>query len=71
MKQDKRNKRWGLGTKLNILLIACILLTSVGLMLITYQVHSRKVDSFYFEQAERAAFEVTGELPYKYALPLR
>lgn len=67
MKQDKRNKRWGLGTKLNILLIACILLTSVGLMLITYQVHSRKVDSFYFEQAERAAFEVTGELPYKYA----
>ena len=49
-----KQRRVGLGTKLNIMLIAGILLVSVGLVLITYRLHCRKVDSFYSEQAERA-----------------
>ena len=51
---ERKQRRIGLGGKLNIVLIASILLISVGLLLITYRVHCRKVDSFYTEQAERA-----------------
>jgi hypothetical protein len=47
-------RRFGLGAKLNIMLIAGILLVSVGLLLITYRVHCNKVNSFYILQAQRA-----------------
>ena len=67
MAQEKERKgRWfGLGAKLNIILIAGILLVSIGLVLITYDLYCRKVDSLYFEEAERAA-AVTADayLPY-------
>ena len=48
-------RRFGLGAKLNIMLIAGILLVSVGLLLITYRVHCNKVNSFYVLQAQHAA----------------
>jgi len=51
---EGKQRRFGLGTKLNIMLIAGILLVSVGLLTITYRVHCRKVDGFYTKQAERA-----------------
>ena len=54
MSQEQRERRIGLRTKLNVMLIACILLVSVGLMTIAYRVYCRKVDSFYFDQARRA-----------------
>ena len=54
MKREQRGIRIGLRTKLNFILIACILLVSVGLMMITYRVYCRKVDSFHFDQARRA-----------------
>ena len=47
-------RRFGLGAKLNIMLIAGILLVSVGLLLITYRVHCNKVNSFYILQAQHA-----------------
>ena len=51
---EQKKRRVGLGTKLNIMLIAGILLVSVGLLLITYRVYCRKVDSTYRQQARRA-----------------
>ena len=54
MGQEQGGFRIGLRTKLNFILIACILLVSVGLMMITYRVYCRKVDSFHFDQARRA-----------------
>lgn len=44
---ERRQRRIGLGGKLNIMLIAGILLVSVGLLRITYLVHCRKVDLLY------------------------
>ena len=55
MNTERKQRRIGLRTKLNTLLIACILLISLGLLLITYRVYCEKVDSFYFDQAQRAA----------------
>lgn len=54
MDRERKPRRVGLGTRLNIMLIACILLISSGLLLITYRVYCRKVDSFYIAQAENA-----------------
>jgi len=54
MDLEQKKRRVGLGTKLNIMLIAGILLVSVGLLLITYRVYCRKVDSSYSQQARRA-----------------
>lgn len=67
---DQKKRRVGLGTKLNIMLIAGILLVSVGLLLITYRVYCRKVDSTYRQQARRAVsaasedFTASGYLAY-------
>ena len=51
----RKRHRFGLRTKLNIVLTVCILLVSLGLVRTTYTVYSRKVDSFYLEQAGRAS----------------
>ena len=64
---ERRQRRIGLGGKLNIMLIAGILLVSVGLLRITYLVHCRKVDSFYTAQAERAVSAASQDFTaYKY-----
>ena len=64
---ERRQRRIGLGGKLNIMLIAGILLVSVGLLRITYLVHCRKVDSFYTAQAERAVSAASKDFTaYKY-----
>jgi len=52
---ERTGHRFGLGKKLSLMLIACILLVSLGLVAITYSVYCRKVDSVYREKAERAA----------------
>ena len=54
MDRERKPRRVSLGTRLNIMLITCILLISLGLLLITYRVYCRKVDSFYVAQAEHA-----------------
>ena len=54
MGREHREHRIGLRTKLDIIITACILVVSVGLLLITYRVYCRKVDSFYYDQAQRA-----------------
>ena len=54
MGQGRQGRRIGLGTKLNTVLIVSILVISLGLVAITYGVYCRKVDSFYFDQAQRA-----------------
>ena len=64
---ERMQRRIGLGGKLNIMLIAGILLVSVGLLRITYLVHCRKVDSFYTAQAERAVSAASQDFTaYKY-----
>lgn len=67
MDAERRQGRLGLGRKLNIMLIACILLISVGLVLITYRVYCRKVDSFYVNQARRAVIAASEDYAsYRY-----
>ena len=64
MDTARRQRRFGLGTKLNIMLITCILLVSVGLMLITYRVYCRKVDSFYVNEAQSAVIAASEDYSY-------
>ncbi|MBQ7535215.1 MAG: SpoIIE family protein phosphatase [Stomatobaculum sp.] len=68
MSQERKRRRIGLEMKLNILLIVSIILISAGLVLITYRVYCRKVDSIYLEQVERTASATAeqGSLPYGY-----
>ena len=67
MDTERRQRRLGLGRKLNIMLIVCILLISAGLVLITYRVYCRKVDSFYINQARRAVIAVSEDYSsYRY-----
>lgn len=58
MRTERRARRVGLGTKLDIMLIACILAIALGFVRITYGVYCRKVDSKYFERAERAVIDI-------------
>ena len=51
----KKQKRVSLSLKMNLLIIFIILLVSVGLVGISYHVHSQKIASFYYAQAEHAA----------------
>ena len=55
MDEARKGVRLGLQAKLNIMLIVGILLISLGLMLITYNVYRQKVDSIFLKQAESAA----------------
>ena len=61
MDRERRGRRIRLGTKLNTVLIACILLVSLGLVAITYTVYCRKVNSIYLDKTERAARSVAND----------
>ena len=72
MEHTQKKYRFGMRAKLNIMLIAGILLISIGLMQITYMVYKRKVDSIYFEQAASAANDVASDhLSYQLTSYLR
>ena len=72
MIQTRKSHRFGMGAKLNLMLIAGILLISLGLLLITYTVYKQKVDSIYFKQAEVAARDLAIEhFPYQLTSYLR
>ena len=72
MRLRRKKRGIGLGTKLNIILIACILVITLGFVRITYGAYCRKVDSKYYERAERAArYIVQSHLPYETSAYLR
>ena len=72
MEHARKSYPFGMGAKLNLMLIIGILLISAGLMQITYMVYKRKVDSLYFEQAASAARDATNEhLSYQLTSYLR
>lgn len=48
----KGNRRIGLSTKLNAIIVISILVISIGLVGISYSVYSKKVDSLYYDRAE-------------------
>lgn len=54
----KGNRRIGLSTKLNAIIVTSILIVSIGLVGISYSVYSKKVDSLYYDRAERASVAV-------------
>ena len=54
----KTKRRVPLALKLNRLIVAIIFFVAVGLMLISYFVHGRQVDRFYYDLTERAALTV-------------
>ena len=60
MGKARRGFRFGLQAKLNIVLIAGILLISLGLLQITYMVYKNRVDSIFLKQAESAVLDVAG-----------
>ena len=69
---ERKARRVGLSMKLNILLVACLLMIASGLVAITYSVYCRKVDSIYFAQAERALEDVlNNHIPWDYTAYLR
>ena len=57
---SNHRKRLSLSVKMNLFIIALILAVSVGLVLTSYRVYCKKVDSFYFDQTERTAEDVLG-----------
>ena len=72
MDQEQKGRRFGLRAKLNIMVIACILLVAIGLLMISYRIYCRRVDSMYFDLAERAAIYVSRDyIPYRYVSHLR
>ena len=72
MSREKKGRRIRLGTKLNMILIVSILLISVGLVLTTYRVYSRKMDSLYKEKAALVAGTYAENyIPYQYVTHLR
>ena len=69
---ERKARRIGLSMKLNILLVACLLMIASGLVAITYSVYCRKVDSIYYAQIERALKDVlSNHLPPDYTSNLR
>ena len=69
---ERKARRVGLSMKLNILLVACLLMIASGLVAITYSVYCRKVDSIYFAQAERALEDVlNNHIPWDYTAYMR
>ena len=54
----KTRRRVPLALKLNRLIVSIIFFVAVGLMLISYFVHGRQVDRFYYDLTERAALTV-------------
>ena len=51
----KKERRFSLSLKLNLLIVAMILITSVGLVISSYYVHSRQIKRIYYSQTELAA----------------
>ena len=58
MKTGSKARRIGLGIKLNILLIVCILVFALGFLRITYMVYCRKIDNFYYTRAEHVVQDI-------------
>ena len=57
-----QKKRFSISVKMFFLIVGIILLVSSGLVLVSYRVYSDHVNSLYFEQAERAANAVKGDI---------
>ena len=71
MSEHRGKRRLGLRARLNIVLIACILLIAVGLLQISYIIFSRKVDSLYFDDARNATSAAANYyLPFDMLKPL-
>ena len=65
MKTGQGPHRIGLGVKLNIMLIFCILVFALGFLRITYMVYCSKIDSFYYKKAEHVVRDIANyHLPY-------
>ena len=60
-KENRKGKRFrfSIRTKMNLLIAAGILVTSLCLLLVTYQAHSKQVDQLYMDEALRAARNLT------------
>ncbi len=72
MKTERKAQRIGLGIKLNIMLIVCILVFALGFLRITYTFYCRKVDNFYYTKAEHVVRDIGNyHLPYNYTAHLR
>ncbi len=54
-----KNKRIGLSIKLNAIIVISILLVSIGLLFISYYKYCEKVDSLYYDKAERASVSIS------------
>ena len=55
----QKNKRIGLSIKLNAIIVISILLVSIGLLFISYYKYCEKVDSLYYDKAERASVAIS------------
>ena len=55
----QKNKRIGLSIKLNAIIVISILLVSIGLLFISYYKYCEKVDSLYYDKAERASVSIS------------
>ena len=72
MKTKREAPRIGLGIKLNIMLIVCILVFALGFLQISYRIYCHKVDNFYYTKAEHVVYDIASyHLPYGYTAYLR
>ena len=72
MEMRQKAHRIGLGIKLGMMLIVCILVIALGFLRITYGIYSRKVNDIYLTKAERAASHMANyHLPAQYTGYLR
>ena len=72
MKTGREARRIGLGIKLNLMLIVCILVIALGFLWITYKIYCYKVDNFYYAKAEHIVFDAANyHLPYNFTSYLR
>ncbi len=72
MARRQENRRFSLGAKLNLILIASILLVALGLLMVTYSVYCSKVNRIYFDQVERAARGIAEQcIPYNFVSFMR
>ena len=55
-------KRVSLSVKLNLLIISVILLVTVGLVLISYRIYSKRISEYYLSQIESAAQSAKEEI---------
>lgn len=55
MNTKHKKRRFSISLKLNIIIISCILVVSIGLTAISYTVYCKKVNSLYYDKAEKVA----------------